>query len=132
MHETNVVSLRLGYFSGRDVCSEECTYMNHCGTSHTSIPYMEIFKSVITHKRAHANTYSTHALLLIRLIFQPSGSEPISSQQRILISSMAQWDFIDTTIIHPSCLNVNPMLGSLRIHHVIEGFLQPVDELGIQ
>ena len=53
--------------------------------------------------------------------FTAPGSEPISSHLRILISSMAQWEIIDTAIIHLSCLNVNPMLGSLRIHHVIQG-----------
>lgn len=102
-----------GAFAGRAVCSEECIDTSH------------IFnRNVIAH--IHLNT---HTLLLIQLIIQPMGSEPISSHQRILISSMAQ---LETTIIHLPCLNVNPTLASLRIHHVIRGFLQPVDELEIQ
>lgn len=62
---------------------------------------------------------------------EPSGSEPVSSHQRILIPSTARRDIRDP-IIHLSYLNVSPMLGSLRFHHVIESLiLQHVEDLSL-
>lgn len=107
-------------------CRQRCTThngINHCrrGDRCNTSSWMErASKSVITHKLEHMETLK-HALPLTQFVSQPPGSVPLSSHQRILISSMAQWEIIDTTIIHLSCLNVNPMLGSLRIHHVIRG-----------
>lgn len=85
---------------------------------------------------SHANLYpwkSTYSL--IQLICQPSGTMPISSHQRIIISYITQRELIDTTIIHLPYSNFNLTLGSLRIHYVIQlivRILQHADEFRIQ
>lgn len=47
-----------GYFLGPDVCSDNCTYINHCVTSHTCNSCMEI--DLWSHTSMCLSTPSTH------------------------------------------------------------------------